>query len=962
MSNEENYKRHVERLKAEVSIHDLADRLGVRRAQTSIRGGKASYYAKWRNEKSASVSVFEDGRAFHDHGDGAGGSVFDFFMLCEGVDFKEAVKCLGEMFGMPWKSEVDPLAEKKPEAMHEFIARKCLEKAEACMDYLESRKISKAVIEACIKNKTLGYNDWTSPKVPYGEPSHGGPAVAFILRTMNPGHVAAVEMRYINAEINGGVKNSCQGDKGGHFWSPNPKALLNEKVHTIYICEGPINALSIETVGIPGATAIATCGKGNIEKTDWRFLKGKRVLICLDHTDKIKNSPGTVSNGYRPGLQAAWQLHEILTKNDVSALLVDQEKWDEGVDVNDVLQTSGPASLAEKLRCIESWLIPGLSAEPSLVGKRRVYLPSHHWLKYTRFRVNEDSTQWITGYGDQENSDGTKTSTPKFEDVATFRVAAISRIAIQSANATMTGDKDSNPKVQFCVSAQVPRHKNMLVRKVFEDAHLHKMDKWEPFGSVLSQAGFRRMVSVLEATADIGARVAMNFVGLGWRGGVLSVSEGVDCYFSHPEKQCRYRDLIFPSGPVHAGRTVLDAYQKSFLQNAGTQTLVWALGGHLKVFLGFWPHLTLQGFKSSGKTTLTKKLSRTIGMEMLSSQSIDTEYRVLTSISGTSHPIGWEEFSTRSEDVRKAAVSMLQECYNYAPTSRGSEHVEYLMSAPVLIAGEDVPVKGLLGKLCQIDLNKKKAELIPNDLPVFPVRQWLEFLATKDRQEVLDLFSRLKDHCSKTSRATARDDGSNRIVENYAAVLTSWSLLTDFLNVSPESGNFGRDLIADMNRFIKSTSGDREPWVWIVETIISEIAMGHYRGPRIFENIKDAAGETRPVLLIRTAHMMDHISRTNSLRAMWDALPIKSERVFRAQLVHAGALICAKKDAEEAKEYERLIKSSWEGGTSRRVAHLVALDLAKLEEFGIYAVGDADVVPEQDPDASEPEFTGFQHD
>ena len=80
MSNEENYKRHVERLKAEVSIHELADRLGVRRAQTSISGGKASYYAKWRNEKSASVSVFEDGRAFKDHGDGAGGSVFDF--LC----------------------------------------------------------------------------------------------------------------------------------------------------------------------------------------------------------------------------------------------------------------------------------------------------------------------------------------------------------------------------------------------------------------------------------------------------------------------------------------------------------------------------------------------------------------------------------------------------------------------------------------------------------------------------------------------------------------------------------------------------------------------------------------------------------------------------------------------------------------------------------------------------------------
>ncbi|MGC8059585.1 hypothetical protein ACP3WF_24110, partial [Salmonella enterica] len=82
----------------------------------------------------------------------------------------------------------------------------------------------------------------------------------------------------------------------------------------------------------------------------------------------------------------------------------------------------------------------------------------------------------------------------------------------------------------------------------------------------------------------------------------------------------------------------------------------------------------------SGKSTLIKRLERAIGMTMLSGQSLTTEFRLLTSISHTSHPIGWEELSARRQEVIDKAVGMLQENYQYTVTRRGAEMTEYLLS------------------------------------------------------------------------------------------------------------------------------------------------------------------------------------------------------------------------------------------------------------------------------------------
>jgi hypothetical protein len=83
------------------------------------------------------------------------------------------------------------------------------------------------------------------------------------------------------------------------------------------------------------------------------------------------------------------------------------------------------------------------------------------------------------------------------------------------------------------------------------------------------------------------------------------------------------------------------------------------------------------------------------------------------------------------------------------------------------------------------------------------------------------------------------------------------------------------------------------------------------------------------VLMIRTSHIMDHLSHTNSLRDKWNALPVKSDRVFKKQLHSAGVLLTNSNG--EPDDFERTI-------SQKRIAHLSALSMAKLADYALYGV------------------------
>lgn len=899
----------INELKERIDLHDLAAKLGFERPHD-----RGNYKSPKHDDKSPSLSIYQGGKRWKDHSTDAGGSCVDLVCYMLDCDVPAAVKKLHELYNFQPDRPKQGHEPRREKTRVEYIADKCIVQAERAVEYLVSeRNIPEPIVRRAIEARSLGFNDWVSDKIPVGEPMHGGPGVAFIVRSLNPGHVAAVDVRYLDPKLNGGVKTQTQGEKLGVPWTSDLKKL--DRAKNVYIVESPINALSVEACEFPRSAVFALRGALSVvESYDFRFLIGKNVIICMDNDD-----PDTKLGNRCPGSAAAWIVHERLTALNIAAHLVDQGEWEHN-DVNDLLRAGDMDKLKSALRHIESFAIPGLRGDDKNKGKPRLYLPPHDFGQYWRYRVKEDFTRFIAK---RKEEDGQVID--DYQDLAGFRLAGLSRVTIASAVSTMTGDRDNQPLTLFSVSVQTPRHGAKLVRKVFEDEELHNVERWKKFGPVFNQAAFSRLVTMWERAADIGSRHASNFVGLAWRDGRLIVNEGPDCYFTEPEKQCPYHNLTFPSGSSDGGRRVIAEYQKTFKKNAAAFTLVWALGGHLKAFLGFWPHLILQADKGAGKSTLIKRVERTLSMTMFSRQTISTEFRIVTSVSHTSHPVGWEEISAGRQDVIDKAVSTLQECYQYTVTRRGSDMTEFLLCAPVLLAGEDVPVRSLLGKVVHTDLTGKKGPMMPEDLPQFPVLQWLKFLAGHTRPQVRAIYEAAREYCVAKS-ASKSDAGAQRMVENYAAVLTSWRLVCEFTETDPGQGGFEDCLLEEMNRQVLETAADREPWVWIMETILSEIAAGRYQHPYAWDDAKAESYEDAELcLLVRTSHIMDHIAHTSSLRDKWNSLPVKSDRVFKRQIKNAGVVV--------SDTVEKTI-----GG--KRVSHMTAISVKGMEKYGLYAAPD----------------------
>lgn len=901
-------KPYFEQIRGHIDLHDLAQRLGLQRP-----GNRGNYKSPHHDDKSPSLGI-KQGKSFKDYSaDGvphASGSCFDLVQYVRGGDFMEAVTYLEKEYGFT-RPRPDEPRERQRQTTEEWIADRCLEQADQAVAYLvDERKIPEPIVQRAIKRRSLGFNDYTNPKAQHGDSNYGGPAVSFIVRTLNPGRVVAIDNRYIDAAANGGVKTKTKGDKYGHPWFSSLEDI--KRAHTVYVCESAINALTIEAAEIPGSAVLALRGTGNVENIDWRFLQGKRVIAVMDFDEPNQH-------GKCPGQSAMWGLHEACLGLNIACLSIEQDDWPErGLnDINDLLQLEHVEGVRIALKRLEPWLIPGKPGDSRLeLGRTRVFLPGHDTNQYWRYRVKEDFTSWVkkTDHDDEGNEQH------DFADVCGFRIAGLSRVKVASATSATTGETDHAPTTLFAVSVQTPRHGAELVRRVFRDEQLHNIDRWKQFGPVFTPQAFARMVNILERTSHIGGRDAVNFVGLAFRDGKAVVNEGPDCYFTEPEKQCPYHNLLFPSGSENDARQVIEAYHRTFAHNAALLVLVWSLGAHLKVFMGFWPHMQMQARKGAGKTTVLKRLERTIGFTLFGSEQVKTDFRQLTSVSHTSHPVGWEEFSTIPQRYIDTAVGLLQQAYQFAPTTRGSDMTQYLISAPVLMGGEDVPVRSIIGKMVRTDLRQQGAPL-PEDLPKFPVREWLDYLAAFSKPQIRELYAESLDAMTGHCMAARDDAGARRMIENYAAVMLAWRLVSKFAGMARETGDFEPDLIAMMNTHIAETEADREPWVWILETALNRIDRGEFRYPWVIEDVEDPrTGQIRDCLVVRHTHIMDELKHTPALRPTFDSLPVKTPAVFKSQLLDAGVV--------HATDIERTI-------SNRRWAHMMALNLEGLKRFGL---------------------------
>lgn len=906
----------IAELKSKINLHDLAERLGLERPLAN-----GNYRCPLRPDKHPSLSIYNNGYSWLDHASGEGGSCIDLVMYVEQLpDESEAMRRLNKMYGFT-SDHAHQTAYKPPaKSQIEWIADKCMEQAHRCKAYLvEQRQISEAVVEFIISRKSLGFNDWHNIELQPGEQGYGGEAVAFFARDLLTRSIVGIDYRYIDPTLNGGRKTKAQGVKAGAPFIPDYHAL--KRANTVYLVESAINALSVMTAfdgqakGKSDVTAVALRGL-HIDSVDFRFLQGKFVVVCMDNDKPIETGP---QRGKRPGAEAAWKIYDALVSLDIPCMFVDHKKWGESGetnDVNELLQKRGAATTKNKLCCYEYWLIPGLPGKTNQqgdlasYGRQRLILPDHDFSVYWQYRVKPDFMSYLKLIKDE---DGTEITTSC--DLAGFRLAALSEINIASATSALTGEKDNQPHTVYAASVQVPRDAFHLKRYVFRDEELHNIEKWKRFGPVFRPAFFSRMLTIMERCTHIGKRQAINFVGIAWRDGKPVLNEGANCYFTEPDKQCPYHNLTFPSGSIEQAQQVIEAYAHTFKSNAGLQLLVWALGAHLKTFLGKWPHMVLQADKGTGKSTLIKHLERTISFTMLSGQSMKSEFRLITSIAHTTHPVGWEELSAQGKRYIDLAVAQLQESYNYTITRRGSDMLEYVLIAPVLLAGEDVPVDSLLGKVIRADINKGKGQMLPQDLPCFPVKQWLQYLTRFSRPKINELYQQCIAQLQKDCIATEHDNGAIRMRDNYACAYLAWQLLCKFSGVASNYNHFPTDLITEMNGHIKETDADREPWVWILELIFGELDAGLYRHPYTFSMIENVR-----CVLLRTSHVMQHISQSPALKNKYDALPVKSDRVLKRQLIKANVV-----------QKEGIEKTVF----GRRVSNLIALSLPELKRFGL---------------------------
>ncbi len=900
----------LDSLKQQVDLNELAALLGMRCASRS-RAGNASYHSPLRDDRHASVSVYvRNGiQRWKDHATDEGGSCIDL-VLYSGMahSVAEASRWLREQFRL---SEPRPARSPIQQSRESWLAERCQHNPGPARDWLgQVRGIADAVLDYAIASKSLGYSDYTSSK-PAGDTFHGGPAAAFICRDLSRRQVQAVEYRYLDPALNGGVKNHCHGSKTDTFWCTNPGNI--QAAHTLVLVESAINALSVESAIVnqrrfQGWSALALLGASNLQARDWQALAGKTIIIAMDNDAPAQSGP---HRGYAAGDRASWALHEQLLRHNIAAHLVDHRPWEELNDLNDLLCQRGDDAVRQAITTLQPWLIPGVPADGGR-GQARLWLPDHDFARYGQFQVRPDFTSFQRP---ESSRDGEQRQ--HSEDLCGFRVAALSRIRIQSATATLQGGDDNQPTIVFAASVQSARHGPRLQRQVFTDEQLYNPERWRGFGgAIYKPAQFSRLLNILERATDIGGRDAINFVGLAWRSGQLTVNEGPDCYFTEPEKQCPYHNLRFPTGPASDAGTVIRAWQRTFGQNAACLLLAWSLAGHLKAILGFWPHMILQADKGAGKSTLIKRLERTIGFTMFSGQSLQTEFRLVTSVAHSSHPVGWEELSARRGEMIDRAVALLQETYQYSVTRRGAELTEYVLCAPVLLAGEDVPVQSLLGKVVRTEL-RHKGPLLDDSLPTFPLRRWLDFLVQLSPERVRELHQQQQAHCTAHSAATADAAGASRMIGNYAALATGWQLLCEFAELPVELGDFMPDLLQTMNSHVLETGNEREPWVWIMEIILGELDADHYQHPWRYEQAADDW-----YLYIRTPHIMQHLSQTPALRSKYDALPIKSDRVLKKQLLRAGILDKAHDDRERRID-------------GRRCAHMSGLSIRALESYGL---------------------------
>lgn len=212
---------------------------------------------------------------------------------------------------------------------------------------------------------------------------------------------------------------------------------------------------------------------------------------------------------------------------------------------------------------------------------------------------------------------------------------------------------------------------------------------------------------------------------------------------------------------------------------------------------------------------------------------------------------------------------------------------------------------------------------ICDDLPIFgdkPKKERQHFINKPIDSNVqklpfeIDAFERISSTHAKVSI-----NGQNAILLNTELVSyrkVHKHFLAKGVILEPEVKQ--QDWCSIITKFFNSSTIKEQPeWVWILKEVLSAISANRYLYPFKYENI-DIDGQQEKCLLIRLGHIVEQISQTSELHDRRSASPIKSAQALRKQLLDSGVIL--------KQDIERII-------AAKRVAHLAALSILKLENF-----------------------------
>ncbi len=306
----------IEEIKSRLSIVDIVgERVTLKKAGRNFKG-----LCPFHTEKTPSFIVSPDRQTFHCFGCGKGGSIFDFVMLFDHVDFPEALETLAERAGVKLERRPTDTPEAKlrqkilevnhltSEYYHYLLTKHKV--GEHARRYLKGRGVSDKSIETF----SLGYspNDWDGlstylrkkgyedrlletaglvipgsrgvydrfrGRVMFTLKDHRGNVVGFSGRVFDPpSHNASegqVQAKYIN------TSETPVYIKGKVLYALDVTKDAIQKANEVIVMEGELDVISSFQAGISNVVAI----KGSAVTEDHaRLLRRftERLVFALD--------------------------------------------------------------------------------------------------------------------------------------------------------------------------------------------------------------------------------------------------------------------------------------------------------------------------------------------------------------------------------------------------------------------------------------------------------------------------------------------------------------------------------------------------------------------------------------------------------------------------------------------------------------------------------------------------------